>query len=534
MPFFPPLEPLQSKNLHAAILRCLTSLKKEGVLGKDFFFRNNIFDDCKGQKLQEVLWRLSCAVLRKRITVDRPEEQGIVARLCGHQLSSLEEKKLGPPLVLAHQASLTRLLKRRKSLCSKYSDFSSKLTQENVLLDQKFVDILKQQAFLDQHVASDVHSLRVAKAFNTHWYCNNGLKSIILHGYKPQTGTELADRDFNDIWSQLQDGAFEGNAVEQRRGELEDLEERVQVQSRRLQKWISLRDEIARSKKLGPVPSWKNHGSTGATSPDRITTGTINHDWELVFSPRKSPRKSIVPDDASMKPSQSQHQRVQASHHNQYPNFPSLESCLRGENCSPHPSPILIIGPRGGTDENNSEHDVALMGARGAPPYCAAKVEALEPHKQGLRNHGENRELKALTPPPINPFDKAKSPLASGNSLHQDVADDALSTSESSGEAHPLLQTPSPGKHKTTLLERTRHSMSLMTNQRDKQAAAVRAGNLYKRSELIPYKTPLRDLQSIESTPFQDSSYLEQGYESVFKSRPKVFLSPPTSPSPNF
>ena len=54
-PFFPPLEPLQSLNLRAALYRSLNELKKNGVLGRESVLRKTMLDECKGDKFYEIL-----------------------------------------------------------------------------------------------------------------------------------------------------------------------------------------------------------------------------------------------------------------------------------------------------------------------------------------------------------------------------------------------------------------------------------------------------------------------------------------------
>ncbi len=61
-PFFPALEPLQSLNLRAALFRCLDQAKKNGVLGRDTVLRKTMLDECKGDRLEEVLAVFSIAV----------------------------------------------------------------------------------------------------------------------------------------------------------------------------------------------------------------------------------------------------------------------------------------------------------------------------------------------------------------------------------------------------------------------------------------------------------------------------------------
>ena len=64
-PFFPPFESLQSINLRAAIFRCLNQLKLDGTLGKDVMLRKTMLDDCKGEKVIDLLTSFSTLVLRR-------------------------------------------------------------------------------------------------------------------------------------------------------------------------------------------------------------------------------------------------------------------------------------------------------------------------------------------------------------------------------------------------------------------------------------------------------------------------------------
>lgn len=80
-PFFPPLEPLQSLNLRAALFRCISDLKKNGDLGKEVIIRKTMFDDCKGEKLQELLASFSTGVLQKVLAAGQAGEKSIAGQL---------------------------------------------------------------------------------------------------------------------------------------------------------------------------------------------------------------------------------------------------------------------------------------------------------------------------------------------------------------------------------------------------------------------------------------------------------------------
>lgn len=53
-PFFPPLLPIQSINLRAATFTCPNGVKKDGILRKDVTLMKTMFDEYKGERLEEV------------------------------------------------------------------------------------------------------------------------------------------------------------------------------------------------------------------------------------------------------------------------------------------------------------------------------------------------------------------------------------------------------------------------------------------------------------------------------------------------
>ena len=64
---------MQSINLRAALLRALETAKKNGVLSRDSMIRKTMLDDCKGERLEEVLAYFSTAVLKKILEGDDDE-----------------------------------------------------------------------------------------------------------------------------------------------------------------------------------------------------------------------------------------------------------------------------------------------------------------------------------------------------------------------------------------------------------------------------------------------------------------------------
>ena len=108
-PFFPPLEPLQSINLRAALYRCLDGLKKNGILGRDVVLRKTMLDECAGDKFWEVCVAFSAIVVRKKM-VSKRGKSGLgrpVAQALGTAQSlGKVDKDVMVPLMVAHRVSL--------------------------------------------------------------------------------------------------------------------------------------------------------------------------------------------------------------------------------------------------------------------------------------------------------------------------------------------------------------------------------------------------------------------------------------------
>ena len=127
-PFFPTLEPLQSLNLRAALFRCLDQAKKNGVLGRDTVLRKTMLDECKGERLEEVLAVFSNTVLKKVLLEDDSDHHQAIARQLAYEnFSYTGERTVLSALILAHKSSLRKNLNKKEESRSNYHDFCNLL-----------------------------------------------------------------------------------------------------------------------------------------------------------------------------------------------------------------------------------------------------------------------------------------------------------------------------------------------------------------------------------------------------------------------
>ena len=130
-PFFPPLEPLQSLNLRAALYRCLNDLKKNGVLGRESVLRKTMLDECKGEKFFELLALFSNAVLKKALAAQKSnshdEGAAVARRLATATALPRDQQASLLPLAIAHKAALVNVLKRKDEKRRRFAEFEKQL-----------------------------------------------------------------------------------------------------------------------------------------------------------------------------------------------------------------------------------------------------------------------------------------------------------------------------------------------------------------------------------------------------------------------
>ena len=245
-PFFPPLEHLQSLNLRAALFRCLDQVKKTGLLGRDAVLRKTMLDECKGEKLEEVLAVFSTAVLKKVIQErDDGNHTAITERLAMENFSYNGERTNLSTLIMAHKASLSKALAMKKESRARYNDFADLLNlrerqtirrheQLKVSVEGEPVDLISDQ---DAQILQG----RVEK----NWTGSNEWLETILHGDNWSRKEGLLSTSFDSVWEYVEDGIIGDLEYQERKGLLEQLDSRIRQQSHRLAQWQSFERTLA-------------------------------------------------------------------------------------------------------------------------------------------------------------------------------------------------------------------------------------------------------------------------------------------------
>ncbi|KAA8622302.1 HAUS6 N domain containing protein [Pyrenophora tritici-repentis] len=243
-PFFPPLEPLQSLNLRAALYRCLNELKKNGLLGRESVLRKTMLDECKGEKFYEIIAIFSNAVLKKVIAAREQglEDVAVARRLATAPMLSADQQRSLLPLAIAHKAALQNVLRQKEEKRRRYMEFQN-------LLDNKAVDInsrihkCKETPRAKRPAVPPKEAEAVKKQLKDNWIGNQKWLHVMLHGDGVHAEDAFLNGRFDKVWHMVEKGSkLEDVAAEA--GLLENLQSRVQEQQKRLQTWKNFHEEL--------------------------------------------------------------------------------------------------------------------------------------------------------------------------------------------------------------------------------------------------------------------------------------------------
>ncbi|KAM0263000.1 hypothetical protein ACHAQJ_001378 [Trichoderma viride] len=240
-PFYPPVDQLQSVNLRSALVRALEQAKKNGDLGRDTIIRKTMLDECKGERLEEVLAFFSTAVLKKVVSDSLATNRGYLSpavELAFENKGYKSEKSHLIALSMAHKASIRQVLRRKEAAKAKFRDFVD-------VLDNKEDDLIRRREALEMkemdgggQTVSDNARAEMRRAVHHNWAGSEAWMEALLCG-DPKHGGLLAT-GFDRVWRRAQKGRLDGLDTDDV-GLLEQLDNRVRLQKERLYRWDAFR-----------------------------------------------------------------------------------------------------------------------------------------------------------------------------------------------------------------------------------------------------------------------------------------------------
>ncbi|KAI7241704.1 hypothetical protein KC330_g429 [Hortaea werneckii] len=276
-PFYPPLEPLQSVNLRAALFRCLDNLKKNGVLGRETVLRKSMLDECQGEKFWELCLTFSALVLRKSV-LER-EQRGadefgipIAERLGTASGLRRSEKDILTPLAIAHRVSLSRGLDERERKKQAFARLYDVLVEKEAELARRKEKVQQTASGLADQVASvDGVEQGVKKG----WHGNRELQKVLINADTSAGGDAVLTRPLHKLT------ATDKELPRTDRGLLENLAYSATRQQHRVRKWQSMHESLLAKRQPTSIP---------ATIPEEGTkAGVLRFDKHHDLSIRDTP-----------------------------------------------------------------------------------------------------------------------------------------------------------------------------------------------------------------------------------------------------
>lgn len=239
-PFFPPLEPIQSLNLRAALFRCLNELKKNDVLGREATLRKTMLDDCKGDKFEEVLLLFSAAVVRKQISSTRSKKpQSIGRKIAIAKNIDKRELSTTAPLSIAYRVSLSKTLQSRATLDLTLDDFRTSLYQKTNDYHQRHITLLEMQEVTTDVLPAQAERL-IRRELRQNWVGSIEGCDALLAGAKTASADAYMDSSFDDLWQHVRQGTTPRVPPESI-SLIETLQSRLVEQNDRLRLWKTYR-----------------------------------------------------------------------------------------------------------------------------------------------------------------------------------------------------------------------------------------------------------------------------------------------------
>jgi hypothetical protein len=476
-------------NLRAALYRILSDLKKNGDLGRETILRKSMLDDCKGEKFDELLAVFSTNVLRRKISTRNPAiDLSLASGLTQQEYTRLL------PLILAHRASLSTLSERREHVRDTHEKFSQ-------LLDRK-----KEE--LDTRSASDTHAIRVwntdiealAHETRANWQGSVEWANALLYGGLSSSRDAFLELPFDNAWSQAMTSTVDKLRTTSTRSDLIlDLETRVSRQRARLQHWYRYSDSIKRSGSASPAkPAVTNK------APQLIFR---DHQSLTVASISKAVRQPVNRGPSNVDDQNILHSISKA--------MERINGVSRQRQSSR--TPISELEPEPKPKTSRSHPPIERPGVL-EPPTRSNTFDCTD--EESLKKRP--REIFTLT-------ERTRRSMSFFEGIPESPPQAELKDSTNSS---PEEQS----RESYTLVERTRKSMSLLPPSCDpprppRHSRKSRVSFPVNQFETPPKPSSTYDIPSRASTP-RDELFEEQAdYASVFKSRPRIALSPVASPA---
>jgi hypothetical protein len=208
-----------------------------------------MLDECKGDRLEEVLAVFSNAVLKKVLATPQSEDHVALAQqLALENFSYHGERTMLSALILAHKASLGKHLQAKEETRARYNDFSDLLDLNERRIARRYEQlkqIVEEKSGLEGISAREAAGVQNEARKN--WSGNQDWLESILFSDSKANGDVLMATRFDKVWSHVENGSIGEVESKSRSGLLEQLDARVKTHENRLRRWQDFGRTISKS-----------------------------------------------------------------------------------------------------------------------------------------------------------------------------------------------------------------------------------------------------------------------------------------------
>lgn len=205
-----------------------------------------MLDECKGERLEEILAVFSSAVLKKVVTDEQSknkEHAAVAQNLALEKRGYSGDRTEYSPLILVHKASLRNKLSHKNMARAQYKELAELLdSKEREIASRRQQLGLSKGQEMKQSLSED-DKMQLRRAVRNNWTGNERWMEALLYGDAKSRQDGLLTVPFDRVWRRVRSNRLDelkGHSA----GLLEQLDGRVHAQKERLHKWQSFHKEM--------------------------------------------------------------------------------------------------------------------------------------------------------------------------------------------------------------------------------------------------------------------------------------------------
>lgn len=216
-----------------------------------------MLDECKGERLEEVLAVFSNVVVKKMVQ-EEPNHYGqpIAVQLAMENFSYTGERTVLSVLNLAHRGVMSKELRQKHEIKAQFQDFTE-------LLGLKERQIVRRQEQLNESISRRIdrdcitaeESERLSAKLQKNWSGNNEWLQTILHGDGRFEKDGILAQGFDEVWKRVEASSVAEIEDGKKKGLLEQLDTRIKQQNHLLAKWESFQKSFSKGTDIGKTSS---------------------------------------------------------------------------------------------------------------------------------------------------------------------------------------------------------------------------------------------------------------------------------------